>query len=132
MINNLDFDYEINTWADGTEDYKFTYKIDGKKLIFDGYIPVRFYQIVNEDFLDYVYLSVCSCGNEGCGSVVANVKVEGTIVKWECCRLYDEENVLQVFCFEKSKYLQKIQEIKKLAQKAKEIIEKRNKNSPVS
>ncbi len=125
MINELSFDYEINKWADGTEDYNFIYRIDGKKLIYDGYIPVRFYQIVNEDFLDYVYLCVCSCGNEGCGSVIAKVKVERSIVKWECYRLYDEENILQVFYFDKNKYLKIVAEVKKLAQKAKRIIENR-------
>lgn len=121
-MNVLSFEYEIVKTSEGLDWYTFYYCVDGKRLIFEYWDPITCYQINGIDFYSEVYLGVCDCGYEDCGSCIADVSVENNIVTWKVHDLWEEE-IKAIYQFSDINYKEVVGKISELAWKAREILD---------
>lgn len=123
-MNKLSYSIENVELSDGYENFIaecFFYLVDGKKLEFQEYNPLSYWDIIEEDLQDkhfenkeMVLINCCVCGYWECDCIVAAVTKKPTSIMWQIHRRWHSE-ILATYEFEKENYNSVMEQMKKAA-----------------
>ncbi|MBQ0004211.1 MAG: hypothetical protein KBT21_11820 [Treponema sp.] len=123
-MNKLSFSIENVELSDGYEKFVaecFFYLVDGKKLEYQGYNPLSYWEVIEDSLQDdhfdnkeMVLISCCTCGYWECDCVVAVVTEKPSSVMWQIHKRWHDE-ILATYEFDKGNYISVMEQMKKAA-----------------
>lgn len=123
-MNKLTYAIEDVEISDGYESFTaecFFYLVDGKKLEFQDYNPLSYWEVLVDylqdesfDNKEIVLINCCTCGEWGCDCVVAAVTEKSSSFMWQIHRRWRNE-IIATYEFEKENYNSVMQQMKNAA-----------------